>query len=115
MADSQPPVYQFLLYAPDKTDAGSLARRLAVREKHLEAAQALSGAVTLKLGRALLSPESIAAPGAPQTMVGSVLIYQAASLDAVRAVVERDVYYTNGVWDPERLVILPFAGLALPE
>lgn len=44
----------------------------------------------------MLTPESIQL-GSEKKMVGSVLIFEAETLEAVRKVVERDIYYTSGV------------------
>ena len=44
----------------------------------------------------MLTPESIV-PGAEKKMVGSVFVCEAESLEAVRNLMENDVYYTNGV------------------
>ena len=42
------------------------------------------------------TPESIV-PGAEKKMVGSIFICEADSLEAVRKLMENDVYYTSGV------------------
>ena len=73
----------------------------------------------------MLTPESVQL-GQEKKMVGSVLIFEAETLDAVKTLVEKDIYYTSGVvclflshylswaeiivvqWDPEKLVIAPF-------
>ncbi|KAJ6491303.1 hypothetical protein C8R47DRAFT_941259, partial [Mycena vitilis] len=96
----------FAVYAPDKTDEGAFDRRLSVRATHLEnSAKRPAGQV--RVGGALLTPESLT--GGEKKMVGSMIIFQAENIEAVRAIIEGDIYYTSGVWDPERLVILPFA------
>ncbi|KAJ7319108.1 hypothetical protein DFH08DRAFT_754595 [Mycena albidolilacea] len=103
---SAPTLHKFLVYAPDKTDEGAFARRLSVRAKHLEnAAKAVSEGL-IRVGGGLLTPESLT--GGDKKLIGSAMIYEAESLEAVRSVIEGDIYYTSGVWDPERLVILPF-------
>ncbi|KAJ7931227.1 hypothetical protein B0H13DRAFT_860860 [Mycena leptocephala] len=105
---SAPTLHRFVVFAPDKTDEGAFERRLSVRPKHLEnAAKAINDPTAIRGGGgALLSPESLT--GAERKMIGSLMIYEAESLEAVRSVIESDIYYTAGVWDPERLVILPF-------
>lgn len=45
----------------------------------------------------MLTPESIASPTAEKKMIGSVFICEAESLEAVRELVEGDVYYTGAV------------------
>ncbi|KAJ7484410.1 hypothetical protein FB451DRAFT_1232436 [Mycena latifolia] len=106
MSSAAPGLPRFFVYAPDKTDPGTFERRLSVRPKHLEnAAKAINEGV-IRVGGALLTPESLT--GADKKMVGSIMIYEAENIEAVRTMVETDVYYTSQVWDPERLVILPF-------
>lgn len=46
---------------------------------------------------ALLSPESTVAATAKRTMIGSLFICEAESIETVRKVMESDVYYTSGV------------------
>lgn len=45
----------------------------------------------------MLMPSSIASSDAEKKMVGSVFICEAESLDAVRELMESDVYHTAGV------------------
>ncbi|KAJ7738066.1 hypothetical protein DFH07DRAFT_841369 [Mycena maculata] len=103
------PLQKFFVYAPDKADAD----RLSVRAKHLEGAAKFVADGTLRFGGVLLTPESLT--GGEKKMVGSVSIYEAESIEAVRKIVKDDIYYATGVWDPERVVILPFvAGTPFP-
>ncbi|KAJ6616479.1 hypothetical protein B0H10DRAFT_2037227 [Mycena sp. CBHHK59/15] len=97
---------RFFVYAPDKTDSGAFERRLSVRAKHFENATKAINDGTIRVGGVLLTPESLTS--ADKKMVGSMMIFEAENLDAVRTMIETDIYYTSGVWDPERLVILPF-------
>ncbi|OSC98758.1 hypothetical protein PYCCODRAFT_1374554, partial [Trametes coccinea BRFM310] len=62
----------------------------------------------VELAGAMLTPESIESPTAKK-MVGSVFICEAESLQHVRDLFTRDVYYTSGVWDQDKLVIRPLA------
>ncbi len=73
-----------------------------------------------ELGGALLTPESIATADATKKMVGSMMVYEASSIQDVEETVKNDIYYKNGVvsvqvgvrwvslshrprqWDPER-------------
>ncbi|KAH9925936.1 uncharacterized protein BXZ73DRAFT_49701 [Epithele typhae] len=105
--------HHFIVYAPDMTDEGAFARRLSVRPAHLSAAGEQIKTGVFKLAGAMLTPESIASPTADKKMVGSVFVCEAESLQAVRELMESDVYYTSGVWDKEKLVIMPLA-LATP-
>ncbi|KAJ7512466.1 hypothetical protein B0H11DRAFT_1844252 [Mycena galericulata] len=97
---------RFFVYAPDKTDEGAFERRLSVRPKHLENAAKRINDGVIRMGGAVLTPESLT--GADKKLVGSVLIFEAENIETVRTMIETDIYYTSGVWDPERLVILPF-------
>jgi len=109
---STPDFPKFVVYAPDKTDEGAYERRLSVRPQHLENAAKPIDGVKVHVGGAMLTPESLT--GADKKMVGSVIIYEAENIEVVRKIIEADIYYTAGVWDPERLVILPFVG-AFPQ
>ncbi|EIW53953.1 uncharacterized protein TRAVEDRAFT_39680 [Trametes versicolor FP-101664 SS1] len=104
-----PPRHKFIVYAPDMTDEGALQRRLSVRPAHLQRAKEEIAKGVIKVAGAMLTPASIASPDAEKEMVGSVFICEAESLDAVRELMESDVYHTAGVWDKEKMVILPIA------
>ena len=41
--ETAPTFHNFLVYAPDKTEAGTFEKRLSVRSKHLENAGVLMG------------------------------------------------------------------------
>jgi len=99
-------LHKFIVYAPDKTEAGTFEKRLSVRSQHLENASVLIGTGTIKVAGAMLTPESIDARD--KKMIGSMFIMQAGHIDAVRDIIQNDIYYTAGVWDPEKLVIVPF-------
>ena len=73
----------------------------------------------------MISPETYDKP--ERKLIGSLMVFEAESLEEVRNVMENDVYYTSGVvsalfnverrgtvltvrqWDKEKLVILPLA------
>ncbi|KAJ3555706.1 hypothetical protein NM688_g2428 [Phlebia brevispora] len=101
------PTYTFAVWAPDYTDPDALNRRLSVRPKHFENAKPLIDKGVMRLGGALLDPSST-----EKKMIGSVVVYEAESLEACRKIVEEDIYYTAGVWDKEKLVILPWISAA---
>ncbi|KAI0044737.1 hypothetical protein FA95DRAFT_1561931 [Auriscalpium vulgare] len=101
------PKHKFIVYAPDSADEGTFERRLSVRPRHMEGVKKLLGTGHLLFGGAMLIPESV--DSKPTEMVGSVLFYEAESLEEVQKTVESDIYYTSGVWDPKRIVIAPFA------
>ncbi|KAF8638015.1 hypothetical protein AX16_010647 [Volvariella volvacea WC 439] len=109
-----PTKHLFFVYAPDKTEEGTFERRLAARPKHLELAAKNVASKFTRVGGPLLTPESLE-PGAQKKMIGSTMIFEAESIEEVRKVIENDPYYVTGVWDPEKLVILPFiAATPLP-
>jgi len=99
------PKIRYMVYAPDCTDEGALERRLSVRSKHLEVAAANIAAGITRVGAVLLSPESV--DREDKKMVGSMFICEVDSLEEAKKVVESDIYYTAGVWDKEKIVILP--------
>ncbi|KAJ6491285.1 hypothetical protein C8R47DRAFT_1271968 [Mycena vitilis] len=104
-------VNPFVVYAPDKTDEGVTERRLSVKAQHEEnGAKYPPGLV--RAGGSLLTSESTEAE---KKTFGSMAIFQAENIEAVRAIIEADIYYTSGVWDPERLVIFPFAGMIVGQ
>ncbi|KAF9434401.1 hypothetical protein BGZ76_008084 [Entomortierella beljakovae] len=92
---------QFIVIARDYTDPDALKRRLSVRPKHLEGANELKKSGKLHLGGALLSDHSDTG-----RMVGSVMIFNADSIQEVKEIVERDQYVTGKVW--EHYDIIPF-------
>lgn len=50
-----------------------------------------------EVGGVMLTPESIETATSPKKMTGSMFIMEAESIDAVRNVVQNDIYYTSGV------------------
>ncbi|KAJ7201569.1 hypothetical protein GGX14DRAFT_536145 [Mycena pura] len=106
MSSSAATLHKFFVHAPDKTDPDAFARRLSVRSKHLEGAKKRIEEGTIRVGGALLTPESLCSE--QKKMIGSAFIIEAESIETVQRMVENDIYYTAGVWDPERIVILPF-------
>ncbi|MGH9197012.1 MAG: YciI family protein [Acidimicrobiia bacterium] len=66
--------------------ANAAEKRAPFRAEHLSRVEKL-----LKEGALLLA-------GAVEDMTASVLVFNVASEDAARAVVESDVYWKNGIW-----------------
>lgn len=58
--------------------------------------QILTEALT-ELGGAMFSPDSVLPGAAEKKMVGSVMFFQADTIEEVKKTVESDVYYTSGV------------------
>lgn len=50
-----------------------------------------------EVGGVMLTPESIETATSTKKMTGSMFIMEAESIDAVRNVVQNDIYYTSGV------------------
>ncbi|KIK68911.1 hypothetical protein GYMLUDRAFT_236798 [Collybiopsis luxurians FD-317 M1] len=104
---SNPARPKFFVYAPDKTDEGTFAKRKSVRSEHLERMKKVASDGFIRVGGVLLSPESLSAPPEGQKMIGSTFICEAEALEDVKKFIQDDIYYKEGVWDPEKLVILP--------
>ncbi|KAG6378127.1 hypothetical protein JVT61DRAFT_13813 [Boletus reticuloceps] len=96
---------KFVVWAPDY--AGAQETRLAIRPRHLENAHRLTKEGVIRVGGGVLTDSSANAAPADRKFFGSCLIIEAESLEAVRKIVESDVYYKEGVWDKEKLQILP--------
>ncbi|CAL1711987.1 unnamed protein product [Somion occarium] len=97
----------FVVYAPDYPDPECVSRRLSVRPSHLENASKLKEQGLLKIGGAMITPETYKTD--QKKMAGSVMIFSANTLEEVRELIENDIYYKGNVWDKENLVIMPFA------
>jgi len=101
-------LHKFLVFAPDKKDEGTFKRRMEVRPKHLERIAELQKAGKIRVGGVVLSPESIESVDAEKVIIGSTLICEYESIAQVREMIETDIYWTSGIWDQERIVVLPF-------
>ncbi len=116
MMSNSPTKHLFAVYAPDYTNPGVLECRVSVREKHLRSIDEKldSGIISTYLslqygpvlvtipiccaefGGALLTPELTDESGRKK-MTGSLMFYDAESIEEVRKTVESDIYYTSGV------------------
>ncbi|KAH8103560.1 hypothetical protein BXZ70DRAFT_739117 [Cristinia sonorae] len=101
-----PAKHQFIVWAPDYTDPEAFDRRLAVRAAHLQNAFELIKNGVIKTGGAMMSPDTYLTEN--KKFVGSAMIVEAESIEAVRKQVESDIYWSSNVWDKEKLTILPF-------
>ncbi|KAN0066326.1 hypothetical protein ACQY0O_000420 [Thecaphora frezii] len=102
---------RYLIFAEDYADAGAHARRLEVRERHLEGAQKGKQVGRVEIGGALLKKDFSEIDeelGPAAYMGGSVLVVLGESIADVRARIEQDVYMTSQVWDASKVRILPF-------
>lgn len=70
---------------------GGLERRLQYRPAHLDAVRLLDRAGRVRFGGPLKSPRG--------DMVGSLLIFEAESVEAARALVAADPYVVGGVFE----------------
>ncbi|KAJ5324239.1 hypothetical protein N7476_002839 [Penicillium atrosanguineum] len=117
---SAPTKKEFLCILPDKP--GMQAKRLEVRPTHLagvkpnvESGFIVAGGMfswffILELAeisfRAML--EAHPADGESPSFKGSMMLAVAESEAEVRALLEKDIYVTSGVWDMEKAQIIPF-------
>ncbi|KAL0579748.1 hypothetical protein V5O48_002242 [Marasmius crinis-equi] len=104
MSSTSKPLLKFVVWAPDTE--GALDQRYQVRQRHLEGAAPLIKSGIMKVGGMTVDPTSDLS-AAQKKATGSMLIYEAESLEKVKELVESDIYYTSGVWDKEKLVIAP--------
>ncbi|KAE8256303.1 hypothetical protein A4X13_0g2730 [Tilletia indica] len=104
------PLNRYIVIAEDFSDKGALARRIEVRERHLEHARRGKLAGRIELGGALLRRDfteiDVNEP-ALYSMGGSIMIVRGESLEDVRQRVSQDEYILNGVWDISKLRIYP--------
>jgi len=105
---SEPALNYFIVHAPDYTEEGTFERRMSVREKHLERAKGYLESGEIKVAGGMLTPDSIATPTSPKKIIGSTFIFHVKDINVVKDWIESDLYYTSGIWDKERLSILPF-------
>ncbi|EMD33180.1 hypothetical protein CERSUDRAFT_118239 [Gelatoporia subvermispora B] len=104
-----PLLYKFLVYAPDKADPDAPQYRQALMEEHMKANEEKFKSGFFRIGGALLTEPAVGAPDDKRSMVGSCMIVEAESLEAVREHIKKDPYWTSGkVWDTDRVAIHPF-------
>ena len=89
---------QFLVIAYDRLDDQALARRLAVREEHLEAARRALEAGTMLIGGAILDDGG--------RMIGSMTVVSFSDRDLFDTWLAGVPYMVHGVWD--RVEVLPY-------
>jgi len=94
---------EFLLIAYDGTDDTALNRRMEAREQHLAYARKLYQEGTLIKGGAFINKEG--------QMIGSTIMYQAESVEALQKIVDKDPYMTNGVWVDVKIKPIRLANL----
>jgi len=88
----------FLIIAKDGTDAEAPARRQAVRDEHLANIKPSVEAGILHVGGAIMDDDG--------NMIGSALIAEAESKEALQEYLDNDIYSKTGVW--QSFEIYPF-------
>jgi len=89
---------QYVVYAHDHRDEGALARRLAVRQSHLDGVAVLKGKGQFHLGGALLNPEG--------DMMGSMMLVEFETEEDLQAWLDIEPYIQNDIW--ETYEVTPF-------
>ena len=89
---------QYLITGYDHTDTEALERRMGVRELHLERVRKLKESGNHILGGAILNDQGM--------MIGSMMVMQFETEEALNDWLEHEVYITAKVWD--RVDIRPF-------
>ncbi|KAF5864581.1 hypothetical protein ETB97_007139 [Aspergillus alliaceus] len=95
---------EFLCILPDKTNA--LENRKNVRQTHYEGIKPLVASGRLVAGGAML--QSHPGDGEDTSFKGSMIIYTGESVEDVRSVIMKDIYAKAGVWDLEKVQIIPY-------
>jgi uncharacterized protein YciI len=89
---------QYLVTAYDFTDTEALQRRMNVRPHHLDAAKELKANGNYVLGGAILNEDG--------KMIGSVMILQFETEEALEAWKQSEPYITQKIW--ESVDVKPF-------
>jgi hypothetical protein len=89
---------QFLLTAYDGTDPDAPARRLKVREEHIENINRLKRTGECLFGGAILNEDG--------NMIGSMIVYEFPDRQSLDSMLTEEIYINNGVW--EKIEIKPF-------
>ncbi|KAF2833412.1 hypothetical protein CC86DRAFT_376585 [Ophiobolus disseminans] len=105
MASTTSPLPEWLVIIPDYV--GALDKRLAVRPKHIEGLKADREDFWL-WGGAMLEEPIQAGDANPPKMKGSACLIGAQTREEVVERLKRDVYVEGGVWDMEKVQIIPF-------
>ncbi|KAF2845753.1 hypothetical protein T440DRAFT_472395 [Plenodomus tracheiphilus IPT5] len=105
MASDAAPLHEWLVIAPDHV--GALHKRVEARPRHLEAMKGDREDMWLWGGAMLEEPIQ---PGStdPPKMKGSAMLVAARTKEEVIERVKNDVYVGAGVWDIEKIQIIPF-------
>ncbi|KAF1946160.1 hypothetical protein EJ02DRAFT_450928 [Clathrospora elynae] len=96
---------EWLVIVPDQ--AGALEKRIAIRPRHIEGLKGDREDMWL-WGGAMLEAPIDASSNDPPRMKGSACLIGAATREEVVERLKRDVYVSGGVWDLEKVQIIPF-------
>jgi uncharacterized protein YciI len=88
---------QYILIARDHSSA--LKLRLSVRENHISNSNILRDRGILKSAIGLLDENN--------DLHGSVMVFEVESREELDALLEKEIYYTAGVWDKDQIEIIP--------
>ncbi|KAK7431896.1 hypothetical protein QQZ08_001515 [Neonectria magnoliae] len=97
--------YEFLVVVPDRPDV--LEQRLKVRHLHFENMTPFVKDGSWKMGGALLNSVPKDDDPASLDFMGSTLVCVAESVEQVREQLSKDIYATSGVWDMEKVSMIP--------
>ncbi|KAI0258814.1 hypothetical protein BC834DRAFT_974768 [Gloeopeniophorella convolvens] len=103
MSSEAPAKQTFVAWLPDYTDADAPSRRLTAHAEHVEGLKGLVVSGQIKYGGPTYAPEPL--PNGEKKLNGSVVVFEAESAEAVRAIIERDAYWAGNVWDKEKVDI----------
>ncbi|OJT01658.1 hypothetical protein TRAPUB_7916 [Trametes pubescens] len=105
MSASAPTLNYYHVYAQDLPDA----QRAKHTEAHMAQNTPLIQSGVIKFGGGLLRPESNSSDlDARQSIVGSFIIVQAESIEAVWEILHKEIFYVSGeVWDREKVFVAP--------
>ncbi|KAH6895431.1 hypothetical protein B0T10DRAFT_557646 [Thelonectria olida] len=94
---------EFLCILPDRPNV--LELRKTVKAGHYEGIKPLIASGKLPAGAIF---EKHPGDGEPALFRGSVVVYTGEDEAEVRKIIEKDIYATSGVWDLEKVQILPY-------
>lgn len=89
---------QFTIIARDDTAPGTLEKRFAARDKHMERIHAMKAEGTIIDGGALIDGDG--------RMIGSVVLCEFSDRVGLDQYLQSETYFTEGVW--KDIEILPF-------
>ncbi|KAJ4253782.1 hypothetical protein NW762_010176 [Fusarium torreyae] len=95
---------EWLAILPDRPDVLSIRKK--VKGDHYEGIKPLIASGTLPAGGAIFEKHPV--DGEPALFKGSVVVYAAENVEQVREIIHNDAYAKSGVWDLEKVQIIPY-------